>query len=373
MDTNGEELHELSRQGVRRDSARTWDRGPRDWSTDLRSGANPVRSSNAPGRRPALRDWRAPAVGMAKNVEESATVGVPRRRPWCLVRSLKQKTAGGRNQRRHTAHPPELADVRDERTDQEKGNMTAMRDRTAWLMGGEARCKVPAQRQNQPKRLVLLGAPGIGKGTQAQLLCERLGACHLSTGDVFRAAKCLAPGERGPALETALEYMRRGDLVPDEIVLDMVRERARCLRCQGGFLLDGFPRTVAQAEALTRLLQELDLSLDAAISYELPVEQVVERLSGRRTCPECKATFHVAALPPRVAGVCDHCGAALYQREDDRPEAIRVRLQAYEKSTAPLIEFYRQRGLLTVIPAGTSPVETFQRTIEALEGKSGDA
>ncbi len=250
-----------------------------------------------------------------------------------------------------------------------KGNMTAMRDRTAWLKGGKARCKLPAQRQPRPKRLILLGAPGIGKGTQAQLLCEQLGACHLSTGDVFRASKCLQPGERSPALETALEYMARGDLVPDEIVLGMVRERIRCLRCQGGFLLDGFPRTVAQAETLSDVLGELDLSLDAVVSYELPLEQIVARLSGRRTCPNCNATFHVVALPSRVEGICDHCGGKLYQREDDRPEAIRVRLRAYEKSTAPLIDFYRQRGLLIVIEAGASPEETFQRTLAALTTK----
>src|ERR1044071_5411158 len=249
-----------------------------------------------------------------------------------------------------------------------KGNMTAMRDRTAWLQGGSARCKVPAERRALPKRLILLGAPGIGKGTQAELLCERLGACHLSTGDIFRVAACLAPGERSAALETALEFMRRGDLVPDGTVLSMVRERARCLRCRGGFLLDGFPRTVAQAEALAELMRELDLSLDAVISYELPEEQVIARLSGRRTCPDCKATFHLAALRPRVEGVCDHCGGQLYQREDDRPESIRVRLQAYQTSTAPLIEFYRERGLLIVIPAGAAPAETLRRTLEALDG-----
>ncbi len=229
--------------------------------------------------------------------------------------------------------------------------MTATQDRTAWLKGGEARCKVPARARREPERLILLGAPGVGKGTQAELLCERLGACHLSTGDVFRAAKCSDPDERSEAMERALRYMRRGDLVPDEIVLDMVRERTRCLRCQGGFLLDGFPRTVAQAECLERILAEQ------------------ARLSGRRTCPDCKGNFHLIALPPRVEGVCDHCGGKLYQREDDRPEAIHVRLETYENSTAPLIEFYRKRRLLIVISAGASPEETFQRTVAALEEK----
>src|SRR5690349_19945277 len=119
--------------------------------------------------------------------------------------------------------------------------MSEKRDRTSWLRGGDARCAVLPQRQARIYRMVLLGAPGVGKGTQAELLCERLGTCHLSTGDIFRAAKCLAEGERSPALEAALDYMRRGELVPDETVLSMVRERVRCLRCQGGFLLDGFP------------------------------------------------------------------------------------------------------------------------------------
>jgi len=229
---------------------------------------------------------------------------------------------------------------------------------------------VPARRQSQPKRLVLLGAPGVGKGTQAELLCERLGACHLSTGDVFRAARCGGSREPGPAMMAALEYMRRGDLVPDEIVLNMVRDRTRCLRCQGGFLLDGFPRTVTQAESLARILGAQNVALEAVLSYELPLEEVVSRLSGRRACPDCKASFHVVALPPRVVGECDHCGGKLYQREDDQPDAIRVRLQVYEKSTAPLTDFYRREGLLVVISAADSPEETFRRTLVALNGKA---
>ena len=135
--------------------------------------------------------------------------------------------------------------------------------------------------------------------------------------------------------------MRRGDLVPDETVLAMVAERVGCLRCEGGFLLDGFPRTVAQAEALEKLLAGEKLKLDAVLSYDLPLDQIVARLSGRRTCPDCKAVFHVETRPPKVAGVCDHCGGKLYQREDDRPESIRVRMEAYERSTAPLADFYR--------------------------------
>jgi adenylate kinase len=217
---------------------------------------------------------------------------------------------------------------------------------------------------------VLLGAPGVGKGTQAELLCANLGACHLSTGDIFRAAKALDAGQRTPALTAALDYMRRGDLVPDGTVLAMVAERVNCLRCEGGFLLDGFPRTVAQAEALDKLLADEKLQLDAVLSYDMPLEQIVARLSGRRTCPNCKAVFHIEARPPKVPGVCDNCGGKLYQREDDRPESIRVRMEAYEKSTAPLADFYRRRNLLVSIPAEGSPEEIFQRTMRALKAKA---
>lgn len=226
---------------------------------------------------------------------------------------------------------------------------------------------MPPKPQEKPFRLVLLGAPGIGKGTQAEMLCALLGACHLSTGDIFRVAKNLEASERTPALTAALDYMRRGALVPDETVLALLAERRRCLHCQGGFLLDGFPRTVAQAEALERLLAGQSLQLDAVLSYELPLEQVVARLSGRRTCPGCEAVFHVEARPPKVEGICDHCSGKLYQREDDRPEAIRVRMEAYETSTAPLAEFYRRRGLLVSIAADGAPEKIFERTCEALK------
>jgi adenylate kinase len=217
---------------------------------------------------------------------------------------------------------------------------------------------------------VLLGAPGIGKGTQAELLCQGLGTCHLSTGDVFRAAKSQCACERTPALDAALEFMRRGELVPDSTVLDMVRERMHCLICQGGFLLDGFPRTVVQAEALGSMLKEQNVFLEAVLTYDLPIEKVVARLSGRRTCAGCKAVFHVSARPSKVAGVCDHCGGKLYQREDDQPGAIRVRMQAYETSTAPLIDYYRRRNLLVSISAEGSPEQIYQRSVAALNERA---
>jgi len=244
---------------------------------------------------------------------------------------------------------------------------TAQNDRAAWLKGGDAQCSIPPQQLRRPKRLVLLGAPGVGKGTQAELIHERMGACQLSTGDVFRAAKSSCEGERSPALAAALEYMRRGELVPDSTVLDMVRERSRCIRCQGGFLLDGFPRTVPQAEALDRIFNENAIKLDAVLSYELPIEKIVARLSGRRTCEKCKAVYHVDTRPPKTPGVCDHCGSGLMQREDDRPDAVRVRMETYQRNTAPLADYYRNRGLLISVSAEGTPEEIFERTATALD------
>jgi len=244
--------------------------------------------------------------------------------------------------------------------------METKSDRAAWICGGEAVCSKPPAVVSRPVRLVLLGAPGVGKGTQAELLCSHFGACHLSTGDIFRSAKGMDPCQRTPALTAALDFMRKGELVPDETVLALVAERVGCLRCEGGFLLDGFPRTVAQAEALDKLLAGQGLRLDAVLSYDLPIERIVSRLSGRRTCSVCKAVFHVDARPSKVPGVCDQCGGSLFQREDDRPESIRVRMDAYEKSTMPLFEFYSARKLLISVSAEGSPEEIFERTLSLL-------
>ncbi len=248
--------------------------------------------------------------------------------------------------------------------------MTMEYERALWLKGPKAKCEVTASKgapKGQARRLVLLGAPGVGKGTQAELLGERLGACHLSTGDIFRAAKTLPPQERTPALEEALEFMKRGELVPDETVIDIVNERVECLKSPCGFLLDGYPRTVAQAEALSTLLKKANIALDAVLCYEMPIEQIVARLSGRRTCSSCKAVFHVTNRPPKVQGVCDNCGGKLIIREDDRPESIRVRMDAYQRSTAPLIEYYRKAGLLIPISAVGTAEQILQRTLTALE------
>ena len=245
---------------------------------------------------------------------------------------------------------------------------TIRKNPSGWLRPGVA-CHAPPQALNNPHRFILLGAPGVGKGTQAELLSVRLGACHLSTGDVFRAAKTLNDCERTQTMTDALEYMKRGELVPDEIVLALLLERTKCLCCSGGFLLDGFPRTVNQAEALEQSLAQNDIWIDAVLSYELPLEKIVSRLSGRRTCPACKAVYHVETRPPKKAGICDACGTALIQREDDRPESVRVRMRVYEKSTVPLADFYRRKGLLLQVSAEGTPEEIFDRTIRALSKK----
>lgn len=220
-----------------------------------------------------------------------------------------------------------------------------------------------------PWRLVLLGAPGAGKGTQADLLHQRLGACHLSTGDVFRAAGSQPECDLTPAMREALQYMRRGELVPDSTVWEMVRERRGCLHCGGGFILDGFPRTLAQAESLEKLLKYEEIVLTAVISYELPADEIVSRLGGRRTCEKCKAVYHIVGQPPKIEGQCDRCGGKLFQREDDRPQSIKVRLDAHARSTKPLLEFYEKSRLLRRIAATGSPEEIYQRTIAAIDSR----
>lgn len=216
---------------------------------------------------------------------------------------------------------------------------------------------------------MLLGAPGVGKGTQAALLRERLGACHLSTGDIFRTAGSLPECAQTPAIQQALTYMRRGELVPDSTVLEMVRERRACLHCYAGFILDGFPRTLAQAESLKKLMEDEGLSLTAVINYELSAEEITRRLGGRRTCSKCKAVYHVTERPPKVAEHCDLCQASLFQREDDRPESIRVRLEAYRRSTAPLIDFYRRLDLLVSVEASGKAEEIHTRTVRQLDSR----
>jgi adenylate kinase len=243
----------------------------------------------------------------------------------------------------------------------------SLTDRSAWLKGDNIHCSAAPPISPKLRRFVLLGAPGVGKGTQAELLSRDLGVCHLSIGDMFRAAKDAGEGEPTPAMKCALDCMRRDELVADDTVVALVAERWSCFRCGGGFLLDGFPRTVAQAEALEKGLVAQGVALDAVLNYELPFKSIVARLGGRRTCLKCKAVFHAQARPPLRAGTCDHCGSPLYQREDDYPESIRARMEAYQRSASPLAEFYRFKNLLVPISAAGTPEDIFSRTLEALQ------
>ncbi len=234
----------------------------------------------------------------------------------------------------------------------------------AWLYGKAVECTEP--KPAKAYHLVLLGAPGVGKGTQAEYLTKKLGAVQLSTGDVFRAAKGTDESALSPAMQEAMKAMKAGLLVSDDTVIDLVRERTACLTSGYGFMLDGFPRTVHQAEALEGMLSGLGIKLDAVLNYTLPIDEVVKRLSGRRTCKQCKGTAHVVFNPPKQEGVCDKCGGELFQREDDQPASIRVRLQAYDESTSPLAAYYEKQGLLVNVNAEGTPEEIFAQTEKLL-------
>ena len=219
-------------------------------------------------------------------------------------------------------------------------------------------------------RLVLVGPPGAGKGTQAQFIAEHLSVPQISTGDIFRAN--VSSGT--PLGVQAKAFMDRGDLVPDDVTIDMVRNRLREPDAAHGFLLDGFPRTVPQAEVLDDMLRESsDTKLDVVLELVVDDDEVIRRLSGRRTCRTCNHIWHVDFDPPKVEGVCDLDGGALYQRDDDKAETIANRLTVYAQSTAPLVSYYAGRGLLVGIDA-TGPVDDVtQRAIDALRPFSGSA
>ncbi len=234
-------------------------------------------------------------------------------------------------------------------------------DRTAWLLGGDARCHDSGPLPRRPWHVILLGPPGVGKGTQAARLVDTLGACHLSTGDVFRAAHHSCDAARSPVMAEAMATMHRGGLVSDETVVALVRERIRCLHCNHGFLLDGFPRTVDQAHALDEMLTGVGTCLDRVVLLDADEQTIIHRLSGRRICSRCRASWHVESHAPIVPGVCDSCGGALVQRPDDRPETIHIRLEAYHAEADAVIAFYRDRGLLATIDAGAPPGEVFRR------------
>lgn len=206
-------------------------------------------------------------------------------------------------------------------------------------------------------RIVFLGPPGAGKGTQAAGLARELGIPHLSTGDLLRAA--VAAGS--PLGKEADGFMRAGKLVPDELVLKILEERLTRPDARAGFLLDGYPRNVAQGETLAKRTP-----VDAVVSFEIPSEELVRRLSERRTCPKCQSVYHLTFRPPRTPGQCDHDGTALVQRPDDRPEAVANRLKVYADQTAPLLEFYRQRNLLRPVEASGTPEDVGRRIRAAL-------
>ena len=211
-------------------------------------------------------------------------------------------------------------------------------------------------------RLVLLGPPGAGKGTQAKLLEERLGVPQISTGDILRRG-----AQDGSALgRKAREYMDQGELVPDELMIGIVEEQLTGERCGRGFLLDGFPRTVAQAEALEAMLGRRKFPLDAAVSLRVPFDQVVERLSGRRTCTDCGAMFHLTFDRPKNPKACDRCGGELYQRNDDREETILSRLDVYERATEPLRQYYRGRKQLLEVDGTGAPSDILSRILAKL-------
>lgn len=215
-------------------------------------------------------------------------------------------------------------------------------------------------------RVVLVGPPGAGKGTQAQILATELSIPKVSTGDIFRA-NVSGGTELG---RKAKEYMDRGDLVPDEVTNAMVKDRLAQDDAAEGFLLDGFPRNVPQAEELKTMLTDLGSELDAVLELRVDEEEVVKRLSGRRSCPECGRVYHVEYDSPKTAGRCDEDGTELYQRDDDREETIRHRLKVYRDQTAPLVEFYGAEGLLVTI-AATGPVaEVSERAKAAIREKA---
>jgi len=214
-------------------------------------------------------------------------------------------------------------------------------------------------------RVVLLGPPGAGKGTQAKLLVEQYGACQVSTGDILRKAVV----EQTPLGKQAAGYINRGALVPDGVIVDLVAERLKDADCQNGFILDGFPRTIPQAEGLDRILNQSGQSLNRVISVEVPKDVLIERLAGRRTCRNCGALAHVIFDPPKREGVCDRCGGELYQRDDDREETVAHRLQVYENQTAPLVDYYRKRGVLREIN-GVGGIEEIRDRISQLLGDS---
>lgn len=214
-------------------------------------------------------------------------------------------------------------------------------------------------------RIILLGPPGAGKGTQAKKIEEEFGIPQLATGDIIR----LAIKEGTEWGKKAESFVREGQLVPDEIVIGIVKERLSRDDVRCGFILDGFPRTLKQAEALEIMLQDLGITIDAVLYFDIPAEELVRRLSARRVCENCQTPYNLISSPPRNDEVCDRCGGKLVQRPDDTPEVIRKRLAVYEEQTKPLVEFYAKKGLLRVVPSSGTIEETYAQVKAILTQK----
>ena len=211
-------------------------------------------------------------------------------------------------------------------------------------------------------KIIMLGAPGAGKGTQAKMIAEKCGIPHISTGDIFRANI-----KNGTELGAkAKEYMYKGLLVPDELVCDLVVDRIQQADCEKGYILDGFPRTIPQAEALEAALNAIEQKLDYAIDIDVPDENIINRMSGRRACVGCGATYHVVFNPTKVEGKCDVCGESLILRDDDKPETVKKRLDVYHTQTQPLIDFYSARKVLVEVDGTQSMDKVFEDIMKIL-------
>ena len=212
-------------------------------------------------------------------------------------------------------------------------------------------------------KIVMLGAPGAGKGTQAKMIADKYSIPHISTGDIFRANI----KEGTPLGAKAKEYMDKGLLVPDELVCDLVVDRIKQDDCKDGYILDGFPRTIPQAEALTDALSKINDKIEYAINVEVPDENIVNRMAGRRACVGCGATYHIKYNPPKVEDVCDKCGEKLILRDDDKPETVQKRLDVYHEQTQPLIEYYTGQGVIAEVDGTVDMNEVFDNIVKLLE------
>ncbi|MFQ9932917.1 MAG: adenylate kinase [Lachnospiraceae bacterium] len=212
-------------------------------------------------------------------------------------------------------------------------------------------------------KIIMLGAPGAGKGTQAKMLADKYEIPHISTGDIFRA-NIKNETELG---KKAKEYMDKGLLVPDELTVNLVVDRIKQDDCSKGYILDGFPRTIPQAEALDKALSDLNDKLDYAINVEVPDENIVKRMSGRRACVGCGATYHIVHIPTKVEGICDRCGKELILRDDDKPETVEKRLKVYHEQTQPLIDYYQGKGILKEVDGTVDMKEVFDAIVNILE------